>query len=479
MKRMGIIMRLLVAAVVLIGASTVTLGFVGIRITSRFMHERFQDRIAFLARYLALNSEVGVLINDQAGLKSLALNLLGEKDVARVLIFDNQNNPLVDLSRPTLPPLSMVETPVVFKKASDENILFSDGRRYQRSPFQSSPAITEDNIGKVQILYSTHGIEQLVNTIARKFMWASMGMAAVAALFFFLMSRSIGSELKQLSVTALQIGRGDFDLRAKLGKLPETRALATSFNAMLDSLKESQDNLGRVTREMMKQKTLAEMGKFSLMVAHEVKNPLAIIKSSLDVMKTELNLSSDHTMVGYIEDEIFRLNQLIEAFLKFAKPTKPTFREVDLNQLMIDVVDRFKLLHDENNPNIVISLPTQPVNALADRDLLIRAFDNIIKNAVEATGPNGRIDITASADTDQWRVQIADDGAGIDPAHKQRIFEPFFTTRAKGTGLGLAFAAQVLKSHGGFVMAENRDPGGAVFTVELPVRMTGLNDNAA
>ena len=469
MKRMGIIMRLLVAAVILIGASTVTLGFVGIRITGRFMHERFQDRIAFLSRYLALNSEVGVLINDQAGLKSLALNLLGEKDVARVLILDNQNHPLVDLSKDAMPPLSVVETPVVFKKASDENILFNDRRQFRRTPFDSEPVKTEDHIGKVRIFYSTHGIEQLIGNIADQFMWTSLGLAGLAALCFYILSRSIGSELKQLSVTAMQVGRGDFELRAKPGKLPETRALADSFNAMLDSLNESQHNLEHVTREMMKQKSLAEMGKFSLMVAHEVKNPLAIIKSSLDVLKAELNLGPDHIMVGYIEEEIVRLNQLIEDFLKFAKPAKPTFREVDLNQLMLDLTERFQMIHSEDALSISLNLPEHSTSALADRDLLIGAFANIIKNAIEAAGPEGCVEITLAVDIDLWKVRIADNGPGIDIQTKHHIFEPFYTTRTKGTGLGLSFAVQAAKAHGGFIMAENRERGGAQFSIELPL----------
>lgn len=475
MKRLGIHMRLLLAAFMLIGASTTIFGIVGVRITSRFMHERFQDRIAFLARYLALNSEVGVLINDKEGLKNLAHNLLGEKDVARVLILDNHNNALVDLSGLAKEPLSMVETPVVFKKASDENIVFSGGKFVARTPFETKRPTVEDYIGKVRIYFSTHGIDLLMGDIAHKFVWMSLGLALIAGLVFYFVSWSIGSELKQLAITALQIGRGDFELRARPGKLPETRALAHSFNAMLDSLKESQDDLARVNREMMRQKSLAEMGKFSLMIAHEVKNPLAIIKSSLDMIKREYHLSSEQTMVGYIEDEIRRLNGLIEAFLQFARPTKPVFRAVDLNQMLSDVVQRFEMMHHWTSLQLDLVLPERTAVCLADRDLLVRAFGNIIENACQAAGENGQVAIRADIDTDldHWRVQIEDNGSGIHPDDKGRIFEPFFTTRAKGTGLGLAFASQVFKSHGGFIMVENADSGGALFTVEIPIQGKG------
>ncbi|MFZ5569111.1 MAG: ATP-binding protein [Thermodesulfobacteriota bacterium] len=470
MKSPGIHTRFLLAAFVLIGASTAIFGIVGVRITSRFMHERFEDRIAFLARYLALNSEVGVLINDKEGLKNLAHNLLGEKDVARVLILDNHNNTLVDLSRSAEGPLSLVETPVVFKRASDENIVFSGGKVVARTPFEPVRTAIVDHIGKVRIHFSTHGIDLLMADIARRFIWMSLGLALIAGLVFYFVSRPIGSELKQLTATAMHIGRGDFELRARPGKLPETRALAKSFNAMLDSLKESQEDLARVNREMMKQKSLAEMGKFSLMIAHEVKNPLAIIKTSLDMIKRDYNLSSEQTLVGYIEDEIRRLNSMIEAFLQFARPTKPVFRTVDLNQMLDDVFRRFEMLHHQSALQLNLDLPERPAIRHADRDLMVRAFGNIIENACQAAGENGYVRIKAEVDFDRWRVQIEDNGGGIRPDDKGKIFEPFFTTRAKGTGLGLAFASQVFKSHGGFILVEDADSGGALFTVDIPLQ---------
>ncbi|PIE67740.1 MAG: two-component sensor histidine kinase [Deltaproteobacteria bacterium] len=472
MKRLGIHLRLLLTASLLIAAATFTLGGVGIHMTRQFMHQRFEERIAFLAKYLALNSEVGVLINDRAGLRSLALNLLGEKDVARVHILDNHNNSLVDLSRKVPRPHAMVETPVIFKKTKDENILFESGGYSSNSPFEQSPPALENHIGKVRIHFSTHGIDLLLNSITRRFMWASIALVVMAAFTFYLVSRSIGAELKQLSHTAQQIGRGDVELRARPGKLPETRTLALSFNAMLDSLNTSQENLAKVNRAMMKQKALAEMGKFSLMVAHEVKNPLAIIKSSLDMLKADLNLTSDETMVAYIEDEIRRLNQLIESFLQFAKPAKPTLREVDLNRMLGDTVERFQIM----NENVSISMHLLPadrqVHSLVDRDLMIQAFGNIIKNAIESAGDDACITIRSEVDEGLavWRVTIGDNGPGIDPAVKSQIFEPFFTTRSKGSGLGLPFSAQVCKSHGGYIMADNTPPSGAVFTVEIPLR---------
>jgi len=279
--------------------------------------------------------------------------------------------------------------------------------------------------------------------------------------------------LKQLTTVAQQIGRGDTGLRVMPGRLPETRALAFSFNAMLDSLQKSQHALQKVHQEMARQRALAEVGKFSMMIAHEVKNPLAIIKSSLDIMKREFSIGSSHTMVAYIEDEIVRLNRLIEAFLQFARPTKPTFRDVDLNRMLSDVVHRFQMLYAEDGLEVRAILPQATVLARADRDLLIRAFDNLIENACQAAGPRGWVKVTGTIADQWWQASISDSGDGIDPAIQERIFEPFFTTRNKGTGLGLAFATQVLHSHGGTIRATNAQEGGAEFIVKIPLEIDG------
>jgi signal transduction histidine kinase len=469
MKNPSIHIRLLGAGFLLICIATLVLDVVGVHVTRQFMNKRFEERIVFLAKYLASNSEVGVLICDTSGLNILALNLLGEKDVSRVTIMDDIGNLLVDQHRELPGPLSVVESPVIFKKNKDENLLF---RSDITTPFGKIKRPGEDYIGKVRITFSTHGIERLMKEMTWKFIWLSILFAIFGGLVFYLISRPIVREVGQLAVTAIQIGRGDLELRARLGNLPETRALAISFNTMLDSLETSRKALERVNQEMVRQKALAKVGEFSLMVAHEVKNPLSIIKSSLDVLKKELALPPDNTMIVYMEDEIRRLNRLIEDFLLFTRPVKPTIRSVDLNGMLRDIVERFEIQQQGLALDIESRIPLAPCNAYVDKDLLTRGLNNVIKNACEASNENGRVCIDASYQDDIWMVEVNDRGEGIDPKNISKIFAPFFTTRSKGTGLGLAFASQVVKSHGGIVTAENREQGGALFRVELPINRT-------
>ena len=111
----------------------------------------------------------------------------------------------------------------------------------------------------------------------------------------------------------------------------------------------------------------------------------------------------------------------------------------------------------------------EPSYIYADPDLIMRVLDNILKNAFEANGDQGRINVIVSREGGMLYVDVEDQGGGIESENMEKIFEPFFTTRSKGTGLGLAYTAQVIRTHGGIISAKNRKDGGARFRVGLPV----------
>jgi signal transduction histidine kinase len=464
MRRSGIHLRLLVAAFALICAATFSLGFLGITMTRNSLSKNFENRITFLARYLALNSEVGVLIDNKPGLKRLAHNLLGEEGVAKVKIYGRQGKLLATVSKEVPGPLAVVEAPVFLRRSRDISFLFSSG-----IPPQIPEESGQEIIGGVRIVYSTWSIQKLMETITTRFIWFSAGLAMLAGLVFYFISRSIVAEVTRLGEAARKVAGGDRKLRAAPGKIPETRELALAFNAMLDSLDESREALAKADREMMRQNFLAEMGKFSLMIAHEFKNPLSIIKSSVDVLKKDPPREAGEVMITYMEDEIRRLNRLIEDFLTFARPAQPRFRPVDLNDLLRELVSRIELKKAHAEIVFQVDIPSQPCMTRGDPDLLMRALGNVIDNACNANQDRGTVRISAEVEGNTWISTIEDEGEGIPPDHFEKIFEPFFTTRAKGTGLGLAFATQVINSHDGAISAENGEGKGARFRVLLPV----------
>ena len=464
MKYFGIQLRLRIAAFLIIFFTTFVLAVITIRITGDFMRGRFRDRIEFLAQYLALNAEVGVLMGDRSGLESLAHNLLGEEDVVQVDIYNDDEKQLVSLKRESKGQLLLVEAFIKLQRKNQENLLFEN----RPTPFGDVRVMGEDYIGKVNIFYSTAGINVLISRLTSKIIWFSICLIVLAMLLFYTVSRPIIKEVEELAATAKQVGRGDLELRAKPGKIPEMRSLTFDFNTMLNHLNESREALDRVNREVIRQKSLAEIGKFSLMVAHEVKNPLGIIKSSLYVLKKEFDIPEQNTMIEYIEDEIRRLNRLIEDFLMFARPTKPKFRMVDVNEMLTSVIERFQIQTDKSPAVITADIPKEKLMIAVDHDLLTRGLGNIIKNGCDAAGREGWVGVKAYTHDANWVVEIADDGDGIDPSNLDRIFDPFFTKKSTGTGLGLAFTSHVIEAHNGCVVASNRKEGGALFRVEIP-----------
>ena len=460
MKNLGIHVRLLIAVFALICATTFALGYTGTNIVREFVQVRFGESISCLARYLALNAELGILIDDRPMLKRLVANLMTVENVVGVSILDSGGVELASMRKDLPGPIRVVQIPVVLKKSQGESSALELGNHEVRG---------DHAIGSVRISYSTANIEQLLTTMGGRFMWLAAGLACLAGMVFYFLSRSLVRPVTQLAQTARQVAKGDVDLRVEPGGLPETRDLAVGFNAMLDSLKWNRDALENAYQEIIQQNSLAEIGKFSLMIAHEVKNPLSIIKSSLDVLKSDPAVSKNDTVIYYMEDEIRRLNRLIEDFLAFARPGRPCFRHVDVSALLREIVEKFEIQKGGAGVEICSKIQPEILHEKMDPDMFARGIANIFKNAFEANGDKGEVRIAASVENETVRVDIEDQGAGIDKGDIHRIFEPFYTTRSKGTGLGLAYAFQVISVHNGAITAQNRRQGGACFRVEIPL----------
>ena len=484
-RRLNLKNRMVLICVVLTGLVTAGLDVAGIFIIKQYMLSRYKERISFLSNYLAVNSEVGVLIRDRAGLNSLAVNLLGEEDVISVTIMDSKDTVLVKQKRESdAQAVKTVETMIKLNKTNDENILF---REYSNTPFGTLTIKGVENIGKVRIEYCTKGISLLIKEVTMRFVLISLSIMFVAIILFYFAAKKMIEDVSKLALVSKQIGAGKMDLRARLGTLPETRELAYAFNSMLDSLDKSRKINEQMAKETARSNYLAELGRFSLSIAHEIKNPLAIIKTSAEMLKKEFKVPKDHHMAQYIDQEVLRINRLIEDFLLFAKPGNMVFEDLDTKKFMEALSKRLLILYDAEPVQFGFEFLCKGTIIRADRNLLLRAIDNIVKNAVEESPENGRVFVRTRQAENLWIVTVADQGRGISRQDQKKIFEPFFTRKAKGTGLGLSLADQIVKSHNGELSAENNpDNGrenhehehGAVFTIVIPAAKdnTGKDD---
>ena len=461
MKRLGIHIRLVLTAVFLIGATTLTFGAIGVKTIHQFVRTRFEERIQFLARYLAMNSELGILIDQRETLHKLSSNLMEEQDIVRVIILNVGGEILTDVGESGSDSLLKVEVPVELKTTNYDLLAF---------PGNGPRRTLTETIGSVQVMYTTKGIDRLMVSMNTQLLWLAAGLSLLSVVIFYFLSRSLVAPITRIASAARKFASGDLRVRPSPGNLPETRELTLAFNSMLDAIEWSKNALEEAYQGMVQQKTLAELGKFSMVVAHEVKNPLSIIKSSLGVLKKDLGGETDsNVMIQYMEEEIHRLNRLIEDFLMFSRPISPAFRPVDVNDMMRNCLLKYRIQADSMNLGVESDISKSSCYVNGDPDLLIRAMDNLVKNAFEATSREGGISLKTLQDSSQWTATVEDQGDGIDPEIMGKIFEPFFTTRSKGTGLGLAFVSQVAQAHGGNVFAENKTDSGARFIMQLPV----------
>lgn len=464
MASLGFKQRLLLGLLALMLGSVVVFWVVGGLWGEHFLRSRFEDRITFLAHHLALNAELGMLLNDKKMLTRLAENILAEKDVTSVMIKDNNDKILVSVG----------------DKHAGSNVMISEiiMRQQKEDPFLQSDASKPKSLGKVMVYYSTVGMDELLLSLRKLFIWIVLAIAAIGLCVFYIFSHSLVAPLKELVKAARRVSKGDWDVEVKGGSLPETMELAEAFNQMVVSLKDSRRALEESYQEMGAQKALAEVGEFAFHVAHEVKNPLGIMKGALDILrKPEVPQDTKETMISYVEDEIRRLNTMIQDFLDFSRPRKPSFQPVTLQDFLADLVHRMELEWSVRGVSLEWSSECDVLICMADADMLSQAVVNVVKNACEACEASQNRDSDGMSVVVRLKelgayavIEVEDNGPGIPEDMMDRIFKPFFTTKTKGTGLGLSFVRRVFELHGGDVSCESKEGHGTVFRLLLPLK---------
>ena len=226
-------------------------------------------------------------------------------------------------------------------------------------------------------------------------------------------------------------------------------------------------------QEMLRANQMAIVGQMAAGLAHEIKNPLAGIKVSMEVLADELELQpEDQDLFARIINEINRMERLLKNLLNFARPPQPQFDLVDLN-LLLDYTLRNLEVTAARSENRQVEFQRNLAPELqlveADSSQLQQVFLNIFLNAIEALPNAGKIAIATSMDEDgKVRIEITDNGQGMSEATVEKIFTPFFTTKSKGTGLGLAICKRLIEQHQGTIDATSQPDIGTKFTIILP-----------
>jgi two-component system nitrogen regulation sensor histidine kinase GlnL len=241
-------------------------------------------------------------------------------------------------------------------------------------------------------------------------------------------------------------------------------------------------NIRDLERAVRQVDRLSTLGTLAAGLAHEIKNPLGGIKGAAQLLEQELPEGSelrDYTRV--MIKEVRRVNRIVEELLELASPRKLQAGRVNLHKILGDILILQKRAAGGKNVAFRQQFDPSIPPILGDEALLTQLFLNLIKNAVEAVGDEGTIQVTSRVMSDyslsqNWEgrsrmvaLEVSDDGPGIAQDQLEHLFTPFYTTKAKGTGLGLAICQKIVLEHRGMIKVESERSKGTTFTVMLPL----------
>jgi PAS domain S-box-containing protein len=220
----------------------------------------------------------------------------------------------------------------------------------------------------------------------------------------------------------------------------------------------------QVEARLREQAALAQLGQLAAVVAHEVRNPLAGLRATLQVIDRRVSEPRDRSAIAAMIQRIDGLNDKLEDLLLYARPKPPRPQAVDVQTLLRDVVTSAQI--STGRPEGSIPVCGDNVKAIADPDMLRAALLNLTLNACQAA-PGGKVDVRVATSGNGCGIGVYDRGPGIPREIRDRIFEPFFTTRVNGTGLGLAIVKRLMELQDGTVELRDREGGGTIAEVTI------------
>lgn len=326
--------------------------------------------------------------------------------------------------------------------------------------------------------------ESIVRSLIAAFL-VTYGIVVVVVLLLglFLASR-VTRPLAALGDGIEQVATGNLGAQVPVTAGGEIGKLIRDFNNMSGRLEEQQTELIRLGK-------LAGWRQMARRLAHEIKNPLTPIQLAAEQIRDEYKGSDTEYRklvdegTSIVEEEVSRLRALVTEFSQFARLPEPNLASVSIDDQLHDVANLY------GEQKLSVRFEEAIAGAVADRspssslwcdgDQIHRALINLIDNALaaqEETGASSPVEIVADTIDDGRKIviRVQDRGGGIEKSKRSRVFEPDFTTKAHGTGLGLAIVESTIRNHGGLIEIEDRDGGGAIFTLTLPSSLNASSD---
>lgn len=347
------------------------------------------------------------------------------------------------------------------------------GEEYAVRPIQLTAGTgRSDTVGPVALILRSR-TEQLrfLSGIQTEVALAALLAVGLATLISFAVARTITRPLAAITGVMRDVAAtGDLTRKITLRSNDrwddeDAQLLASTFNTLTDSVAQAQ-------REMSQRERLSSLGRLSTVIAHEVRNPLMIIKAALHTLRRQA-VTADEICesVSDIDGEVHRLNRVVDGVLDFSRPIAFDLAPVDLNALCGQAAAAAQA-----TPGVAVSVETDPAvgTIVIDEERLRAGLVNLIVNARHAVDPQstGKVVLTTRRIDDNVVITVSDTGVGIAASDIQRIFDPYFTTKRGGTGLGLPITKNVVEGLGGAIAVESAVGRGTTVRITLPARST-------
>ncbi|MHB8502040.1 MAG: sensor histidine kinase [Candidatus Acidiferrales bacterium] len=304
---------------------------------------------------------------------------------------------------------------------------------------------------------------------------AVAGAAILIGLLLSLwVSARITRPLEELAEGAREVASGRWDTVIDLRGRDEIGELASAFNEMTRTLAAQREQLVQTER-------VAAWRELARRLAHELRNPLFPLQITVENLQKARQLDAKHFLEVFNEStatlraELANLNTIVGRFSDFSKMPAPHFARVNVNEALRNAVRLFEPQFNAvgKPPVIPEYFLTEPLPEIdADADLLHRAFQNLVLNALDAMPAGGTLTIRTTEHEGSVRIEVADTGKGLTPEECSRLFTPYYTTKVQGTGLGLAIIQSVVSDHHGTISVSSDEGRGTTFRIELPQRQS-------
>jgi two-component system nitrogen regulation sensor histidine kinase NtrY len=321
--------------------------------------------------------------------------------------------------------------------------------------------------------------------LTRRIEWIAGSVGASALMIGLLLtwwfSARITKPVEELAMAAREVASGRWDARSEVRSYDEVGQLAIAFNDMTRTLSVQKDRLLQTER-------VAAWRELARRLAHELRNPLFPLQITVENLQRAQQLDHEQFMEIFAEStatlkaELANLNSIVGRFSDFSKMPAPKFARVNVNELLRDTLRLFDAQFNAvGKPAVAreLFLKEDLPEIDGDAELLHRAFQNLVLNALDAMATGGTLTLRTAERDDKVQIEIADTGTGLTPQESERLFTPYYTTKQQGTGLGLAIVQSVVSDHYGTISLASEEGRGTTARIILPQRQSEHTEIAA